>query len=693
MHWIGDAATRAGFEGAAALQIPEGTSIPEAWEIGARDLGTTPSELATRIAPTFRLNTADFLASESRAIRLVPASLARRYAIFPLRDNDRQLFVATADPGNLECEQNVAFASGRRITFELAPPHLIAQAIERAYASDVSANKALSQLDNDLTDAVRVIEETKPEAVAANDVESAPVVKLTNLILRDAVLQRASDIHIEPGEGGGAVRFRVDGVMRQYMQLPMAALNRVVSRIKVISKLDIADRMRPQDGRTRLQIEGRTVDVRVSTVPIRDSEKVVMRVLRPDSGGVLEDAGLAGPEVIRLRQLLRCRDGIVLVTGPTGSGKTTTMYGALRELATGDVNIMTVEDPVEYELSKISQMQIDPKRGVTFASALRAILRQDPDVIFVGEIRDLETAEIAVQAAMTGHLVLATLHTNDAVSAVARLVDLGLDRAAIAATVRGSLAQRLVRKLCGECAQHIGTALTPEEARLSAAFSVKPMMRPMGCGRCGNTGYYGRLPVDEVAVFTPAMLEQVAQGASTQALQKLAIANGMRTLRTTAAERVALGQTSLSELERVVGDVAPGEVAPAEKPADAGPAILVVDDDPVQRLLVATTLERNGFRVTQAEDGAVALEHLAGGAECALLLTDLHMPKLDGDELVRRVRANKHTATLPIVVLTGSSEADRESELIDIGADDYIRKPVDPPRLLARVRAALRRAS
>jgi type II secretory ATPase GspE/PulE/Tfp pilus assembly ATPase PilB-like protein/CheY-like chemotaxis protein len=688
MHWLGDAAVRAGLKGAGTLVIPGGTSVPDAWEMGARNLGTTPQEFAAAIAPAFRLQAANFQTADGKSTRLIPEKLARRFNVFPLRDDDRHLFVATADPGNIECEQHTGFASGRRITFELAPPHLITQAINRAYVSERGVDVMLSQLDQGLTDAVKVLEELKPEPVASQDVESAPVVKLTNLILRDAVLQRASDVHIEPGEGSGIVRFRIDGVIRQHMQVPMQALNRVVSRIKVIAKLDIADRMRPQDGRTRIQVEGRTVDLRISTVPIRDAEKVVIRVLRPDSGGTLEDSGLAPQELARLRKLLTNREGIVLVTGPTGSGKTTTMYGALRELATGDVNIMTVEDPVEYELPRISQMQIDPKRGVTFASALRAILRQDPDVIFVGEIRDLETAEIAVQAAMTGHLVLATLHTNDAVSAVARLMDLGLDRAAIAATLRGSLAQRLVRKICGECCTPVGVELTADETRLASMYGVQPVMRPTGCARCANTGYFGRLPIDEVAVFSPAMLHQVTQGASTQDLQRLAIANGMRPLRTVATERVALGQTTLSELERVVGDV-----GPAEKPADLGPAILIADDDPVQRLLVSATLEKNGFRVAQAEDGEEALRRLMGGEECSLLLTDLHMPKMNGDMLVRSLRADPRMATLPIVVLTGSEIADRESELIDIGADDYIRKPVDPPRLLARVRAALRRAS
>jgi len=273
------------------------------------------------------------------------------------------------------------------------------------------------------------VDEQAPELVAARDLESAPVVKLTGLILTDAVRGGASDVHLEPGREGGLVRFRIDGVLRTHMTLPMPALNRVVSRIKVMGKMDIADRLRPQDGRTRIQVDGRTLDLRLSTVPTREAEKAVIRLLDPSNSRGLEDLQIPASELARFRQLLLHRNGIVVVTGPTGSGKTTTLYAALKQVATGEVNVMTVEDPIEYELPGTTQIQVEPRRGVTFASALRSILRQDPNVIFIGEIRDLETAEIAVQAALTGHLVLATIHANDAVGAIARFVDLGLDHA------------------------------------------------------------------------------------------------------------------------------------------------------------------------------------------------------------------------------------------------------------------------
>jgi type II secretory ATPase GspE/PulE/Tfp pilus assembly ATPase PilB-like protein/CheY-like chemotaxis protein len=720
MHWLTDAAAKAGLRAAANLPVPKGTSAADAWEIVARALGVTPTDLATKVAEVRRMKVATLGEADANALRLVPEKLARKFGVYPIREDDRQLFVASSDPDNFEADQQLAFASGRRVMFELSPPHAVAQAINVGYSNDKSVDAVLTHLEHELTDAVRVLEDNKPDAVQQTEVESAPIVKLTNLVLRDAVQQRASDIHIEPGEGNGVVRFRIDGVMRVHMQLPMHALNRVVSRIKVLAKLDIADRTRPQDGRTRIQVEGKIVDLRISTVPIRESEKVVTRILRPDTGGALKDVGLAQTELDRVRSVLSSRDGIMLVTGPTGSGKTTTLYGILRDLAAGDVNIMTVEDPVEYELKGISQIQVDTKRGVTFASALRAILRQDPDVIFVGEIRDLETAEIAVQASMTGHLVLATLHTNDAVSSVARLVDLGLQKPALAATLRGAVAQRLVRKICGECAQKISGDLTDEEARLAKRYGVTPTVRAVGCARCANTGYLGRVPVDEVAIFGPELLEAVGRGATTPELQKLAVASGMRTLREVTLEVLAAGITTLSEVDRVIGDVssseaavvanqlrptgamtsaavaaamaAAGSVANADG-SDTRPTVLIADDDPVMLQIINAALLKGGYRVAAVTDGAQALKKIQAGEECALLLTDLHMPVMQGDELIKKLRSDARTAALPIIVLTGSDDENRELELIDAGADDYLRKPIEPARLVARVKAALRRAT
>jgi Tfp pilus assembly pilus retraction ATPase PilT/ActR/RegA family two-component response regulator len=526
--------------------------------------------------------------------------------------------------------------------------------------------------------------------------------------------------------------------LRNGMQMPSQVLTRVVSRIKVMSRLDIADRLRPQDGRARLVIEGKKFDLRISTVPTRRAEKVVVRVLRPLQSGALEDTGMPIREVERLRQVLSNRDGIVVVTGPTGSGKTTTMYAALREIATEDVNIMTVEDPVEYELPGLTQIQVEHKQGVTFASALRAILRQDPDVIFVGEIRDLETAEMAAQASLTGHLVLATLHTNDAVGAVRRFADLGLDPATVADSLRAALAQRLLRRVCPDCAQPATEPLTAVERHLVRKYGVAPTVRAVGCEACAQHGYRGRLPVMELFLTSPAVQKLILEGVPPFLIQEQVRSEGMRTLLDSALQRVMDGETTLEEVARVVGDEGqagadaasealapermagpaperapaapppPPRVAPEKRPpapafrapppeeaeeeGEGAPRVLVVDDDPATRNIARSLLNKDGYRVAEAVDGSEALVYLARGDAIDLMVLDLDMPVLGGREVLRAVRASVSTAGLPIVVLTGTPDPGAEIEVMEQGADDYIRKPIDPPRFLTRIKAALRRA-
>jgi type II secretory ATPase GspE/PulE/Tfp pilus assembly ATPase PilB-like protein/CheY-like chemotaxis protein len=689
MHWLVNAAVRAGIPGAKTANIASNTPLNSAWEQLARELRMPEGALAAAVAPVLRVRLADFERTEPKAARLVPEKVARKYGVFALRESDRELTVASSDPQDYEAERDLGFASGRRIVFELAAPSTISNQLTGSYSADRIVENLLAAADSTLADAVRVVEDMEPEAVQQADVESAPLVKLANLVLSDAVVQRASDIHIEPGgTKGGVIRFRIDGVMRQHMVLPSAAVNRIVSRIKVLGKLDIADRMRPQDGRARIQVLNKSYDLRISTVPTRDAEKAVIRILRPDMAKTLANVGLQDYELQRIRQLIGQRDGIVVVTGPTGSGKTTTLYAALSDVATSEVNVMTVEDPIEYELAGVTQIQVEPKRNVTFASALRSILWQDPDVIFVGEIRDTETAEVAAQAAATGHLVLATLHTNDAMSAVSRLSDLGLDRATIASVLRGAVAQRLIRRLCPDCAEKISGPLKELEERLASQFGMTPTYRAVGCAKCNQTGYRGRIPIVEVALVSSLMMEQIVAGATAQALQRMAVTQGMRPLREVVLDHVRKGETTLEEVERVLGEVA--EDGPTGPPP--APCILFADDDPVLRHLATAVLEAGGYRVKQARDGRDALALIDSGEDFALVITDLRMPGMSGDVLVRELRGTMQTAMLPVIVLTGADEHDTEVEIMDAGADDYIRKPIDPPRFIARVKAALRRA-
>jgi type II secretory ATPase GspE/PulE/Tfp pilus assembly ATPase PilB-like protein/ActR/RegA family two-component response regulator len=691
-HWMVAVARRAELAGSERLVIPPTLSTEAAWARVCEVCRIREDELTRHVADYFKLPLAQLSAAESHALKLVPETVARRHRILPLRQSDRQLVVATANPGDFEAEQAIGFVSSRTPVFEVALPSALNAAVDIRYSPDRAFESLIDTLAAGAIEDVKVLEEKAPETLSPQEFDTAPVVKLTNLILQSAVGERASDIHMEPGTAGSVVRFRVDGVMRVHMQLPSAAMTRVVSRMKILAKLDIADRHRPQDGRARIEVRGKHYDLRISTVPTRDAEKLVIRVLDPSGAPRLAELDMLDLELKRFRQMLTNREGIVIVTGPTGSGKTTTLYAAIRELATGQVNIMTVEDPVEYEVGGITQIQVEPKRGVTFPSALRAILRQDPDVVFVGEIRDLETAEVAVQAAMTGHLVLATLHTNDALGVIPRLVDLGLDRASIAGALRGIVAQRLVRRLCAKCVQPIDGNLTANEARLASVYGLQPPVRATGCEECGMTGYRGRTPVNEVFLPTSPILETIAKGATVQELQRAVATTGMRPIREVALEKVRLGSTTLEEMERVLGE----RISDAGPSSDVAPVdqarILLVDDDPTVRALARLLLEKNGFHVTEVGDGPAALEHLNDGEECALVVLDLNLPTLSGLDVLGQLRSTPSTAGVPVVVLTGSEGDEAEINAMNAGADDYIRKPLEPARFVARIKAALRRA-
>ncbi len=679
--WLRRAAERAGHRAAAVTAVAADAPVQAVWERVAADHGVRVEQLVPAVAGAYGLPVAALDAADAHALRLVPEALARRYAVFPLRESDRELVVATADPSDLDAEQALGFASGRTPRFEIAAPADIRAAIDARYSPNRVVESLLANVRGRAVEHVAVVPADEASlAVGEQEIEAEPVVQLTNVILRGAVTEGASDIHLEPTPSGGIVRFRVDGALREFMPLPMAALLRVVTRIKVLAGLDIADRLRPQDGRARIRIADRLFDLRVSTVPARDAEKAVVRVLDPKGFRSLDDLQLPARELARFRSLLASRSGLVLVTGPTGSGKTTTLYAALRELVGPAVNVTTVEDPVEYELPGITQIQVETKRGVTFPAALRSILRQDPDVILIGEIRDPETAQIAVQAALTGHLVLASLHANDAIAAIARLHDLGVDRTLLADTVRGAVAQRLVRRVCGACAVRL-------DHDPAAADSV---MVPVGCPRCANTGYRGRAVVLEVATMSAGLAELVVKGEPHRVLGACAREEGMRTMRETGLERVRAGVTTAGELKRVLGEPEAAE-GPAPAAATDRPSVLVADDDTVGRMLARGVLEQAGCRVLEASDGMEALRRLGSGEHVDLLVLDLQMPRLDGTEVLRRVRADVRTAGLPVIVLTGTDGAGTEPDLLDAGADDYVRKPLDPVRFAARVRAALRR--
>ncbi|MGD8727196.1 MAG: GspE/PulE family protein, partial [Gemmatimonadales bacterium] len=455
-----------------------------------KDLASDES-LLTTLSTRFRLKLADLSHSDQSARELVPEQVARRYVILPVAVTDSTLEIATANPFDLDCEKTLAFATGREVRIQLASPRMIREKIEELYKPENALNRLLEGMD--AATEIQQLED-QPEAedltISAEEASQRPVVRLVDLILSEGITARSSDIHIEPEEGGVAVRYRIDGVLRQVMKIPRAAGLPLISRIKIISGMDIADRLRPQDGRARVAVNGVPVDLRVSTLPASLGEKVVIRVLDTSATVLaLDSLGLTAEESAAITDLLENRDGIILVTGPTGSGKTTTLYSAIRHVQSEGVNIVTVEDPVEYRLQGIVQVQVHEKAGLTFASALRSILRQDPDVVLVGEIRDRETAQIAVQASLTGHLVLSTLHTNDAPNAVTRLVDIGMEPYKIASALRGVVAQRLMRRLCPTC-KEVWVEAIPRKLHRWLPPNT-PLYRAVGCPECAMTGYRG----------------------------------------------------------------------------------------------------------------------------------------------------------------------------------------------------------
>ncbi len=425
------------------------------WQTAVAAGVTADEEVLSALSRRFRLKLADMKQCERAALDAVPQEAARQYHILPLRITDSYLEIASSNPFDLDCEKTLAFATGREVRVVLASPSAIESKIEELYLPENVLEQLIEGMggvEAEITQLDDAPELTDELSISAEEASQRPVVRLVDLIFSEGILARASDIHIEPEEGGIAVRFRIDGVLREHMKIPRAAGLPLISRIKIISGLDIADRLRPQDGRARVAVNGMPVDLRVSTLPASLGEKVVVRVLDTSQTVLsLEALGLSDKESTDIRELLDNRDGIILVTGPTGSGKTTTLYSAIRHVQSVGVNIVTVEDPVEYRLPGIVQVQVNEKAGLNFASALRSILRQDPDVVLVGEVRDRETAQIAVQASLTGHLVLSTLHTNDAPNAVTRLVDIGLEAFKIGSALRGVVAQRLMRTLCKTC--------------------------------------------------------------------------------------------------------------------------------------------------------------------------------------------------------------------------------------------------
>ncbi len=490
---------------------------------------------------------------DASAVMRVPEAVARRHSALPIAWDGPVLVVAVADPANVLAVDDLRSAARAPVRLVVATPSALEAAINRNHRLDSDVHDMTAQAVDDSDDEGEIDGLTEVT-------DDAPIVKLANLLIRQAVQDRASDIHIEPTERDVRVRYRVDGVLHEVMRSPKAVQAGLVSRVKIMADLNIAEKRLPQDGRVSAVIGGRQVDLRVATLPTVYGEKIVMRIL--DKGTALldlKDLGFLPESQARYEAISKLPWGTILVTGPTGSGKSTTLYATLNQISNPTKNIITIEDPVEYRLAGINQVQVNPKAGLTFAAALRSILRSDPDIVLVGEIRDRETATIAMEAALTGHLVLSTLHTNDAASTPSRLIEMGLEPYLISSSISCVVAQRLMRRLCERCKEEY----VPSTADLNALgyagsnpdTSGEPpsrLFKPAGCLACSRTGYHGRFAVHEVMVVTDDLRSMIADRAHGDEIRKQAVAEGMMTLRQTGVHNVCIGSTSVEEMLRVI---------------------------------------------------------------------------------------------------------------------------------------------
>jgi len=713
------------------------------WEALVAGKVSTNDQILDKLSTRFRLKIANVSQIDPKVRDGVPEQLARRYRVLPLRLTDSFLELATANPFDLDAEKALAFATAREIRMLLLAPSTIAEKLDEMYRPEKALDKLLEGMEGS-GDLVQLSDQAPVEELSVSEAEASqrPVVRLVDLIISEGILSRCSDIHIEPEEGGVAVRYRIDGVLRQVMKIPRQAGLPLISRIKIMSSLDIADRLRPQDGRARVAVSGQPIDLRVSTLPAALGEKVVIRIL--DSRATvksLESLGFNPGETEAINLLLQNHEGVVLVTGPTGSGKTTTLYSMINQIKTEGVNIVTVEDPVEYRMQGIVQVQVQEKAGLTFSAALRSILRQDPNVILVGEIRDKETAQIAVQASLTGHLVLSTLHTNDAANAVTRLVDIGVEAYKIAAALRGVIAQRLMRKLCPTCKEVWMEA--PAERLRKWVPKGTPLYRAAGCPDCAMTGYRGRFSIIEVLTVSAEVERRIAAGEPADRIADAARHGGMKSLWDSGLAHVTRGESTLDELMRVVdvpdeddfaGPAAPAgavagrgrggapaagrrsssadavrlvappepvsthfdlleePAAPRASGAHGQPAakVLLVDDEDSLRKVMKDLLERDGYVVTEARDGVQALDQVDRVGPDIIVL-DLNLPGLDGYGVLSHLRSRPATASIPVIVLTAKGDEDNEVRVFELGADDFLTKPFRARALSARLEAVLGR--
>ena len=657
---------------------------------------------------------------QADVIELIPEKLCHKYEVMPFSISSGNIInIATSNPFDLECEKVIENITGKYVKTFFSFKDQIQRKISEYYSPD-------KYIDS-IVDRANIQKKVKIGIDKTVEKDTSSVVKLLNLVLGDAIDKDASDIHIEPKDKSVQVRFRIDGVLRNILEVPKTTHQSLISRIKIISNLDIAETRKPQDGKSKISADDRDVDLRISILPTNFGEKAVIRILDKRKAGVSFPAlGIRGKNLELLEECFEFKQGIVLVTGPTGSGKTTTLYAALNRIRSTTNNILTIEDPIEYMIEGINQVQVNEKAGITFATALRSFLRQDPDVMLVGEIRDRETADIAVQAALTGHLVLSTVHTNDTFSTVTRLIDMGINSVKVSDSVQAIIAQRLVRRLCTEC--RISRELKDKEKK------IIPLLKKLGyptrfyhskgCPSCGFAGYKGRVGIYEILILDNQIKDVIANGSTISQIRSLARKKGFQSLYEDALSLITEGITDYDEVFRVINpdqdsnelskvdlaeqkqSIAPSQEKQSELVHGQDPQsseenidilkakkkILMVEDAREMRLLVKRLVEKKTeWELFEAEDGEKALE-IVSKMRPDIIVLDAMMPNMDGFEFLKHLRNDLSNATIPVIMLTAMKEVDSEVKGFELGADDFLGKPFNAKILFARIKRLLARS-
>ncbi len=682
-HWLELVARRAQIPYAQDLLITPGADTAQAWQEACGQLRLDEGALAGHISGFFHLPLADLAGADPSAGRLIPEKLIRQYNVVPLRHTDREITVATFDPGDLGAEQALGFAAGRTPVFEVATPSDIGAAIAARFARDEAVSDIVSRVDNTPA-GFSGASSIERELEGARAGESAAVAKLTQLILQESIARRASDVAVYPSEAGGVVELRVDGAPRHLMNLPRVAMNHVVNRLRVLGQTGMADRSRSRDGSAELDWHGAKYLMRIRTTAAHGTSRADIRLTDTGARRSLEDLQLPARELDRLRSAMRAGRGLVVIAGPLGSGRTTLRYALLRALIAAGERPISIEELITEELPDAQQVEIAAAQGMTAAKLVETAARRESIVLALDELADAATARLLADAA-ADRLVVVVVRATNTLDALARLANLGLDRARLGTVVAVILALRLVRQLCRSCALLPSAPATELERGLAARWGVAQSARAAGCAACDHTGYRGVLPLAETLIADDAFRKQILGGASLQELGKAAVAGGARSLRAGAIDRVRSAETDLAEVERVLGG------KPLSRPAAPKPTILIADDEPETRMLARAVLEQAGFAVAEAADGQEVLERAGRSTDFAMLILDLNMPRLDGRETLARLKQRVETAALPVLVLTASADPADERGVLEAGAEDYVRKPLDPERFMARVRAILLR--